>query len=93
MRWQKQMSESRIIGSREGVSADILGLIDECETRTRDNTGLTLIVAFNYGGPGREIARAARHLVQRVMAGELTPQAIDERVFADALEHARDSRS
>jgi len=75
----------RIIGSREGVSADILGLIDECETRTRDNTGLTLIVAFNYGGR-QEIARAARHLVQRVMAGELTPQAIDERVFADALD-------
>ena len=75
----------RIIGSREGLSADILGLIDECEARTRDNTGLTLIVAFNYGGR-QEIVRAVQHLAQRVQAGELAPEAIDERVFAANLD-------
>jgi undecaprenyl diphosphate synthase len=75
----------RIIGSRDGLSADILGLIEECEARSRDNTGLTLVVAFNYGGR-QEIVRAARQLARRVLAGELKPEAIDEHVFADALD-------
>ena len=75
----------RIIGSREGLSSDILGMIEECETRTRDNTGLTLVVAFNYGGR-QEIVRAARQLARRVLAGDLKPEAIDERVFADTLD-------
>lgn len=75
----------RNIGSREGLSADILGLIDECEKRTRDNTGLTLIVAFNCGGR-QEIVRAVQHLAQRLRAEELAPEAIDERVFAANLD-------
>ena len=43
----------RIIGSREGLSADILGLIDECEARTRDNIGLNLI-ALSIAADGRK---------------------------------------
>ena len=75
----------RIIGSRDGLSPDILAMIEECEARTRDNTGLTLVVAFNYGGR-QEIVHAARELARRVLAGELTPESIDEEVFANALD-------
>src|SRR5690348_12656187 len=39
----------RIIGDRHGLAPDIVTLIEETEERTRTNTGLTLIVAFNYG--------------------------------------------
>ncbi|MCC5979403.1 MAG: isoprenyl transferase [Salinarimonas sp.] len=77
----------RIIGDRDGLSADILGLLQECETRTRDNNGMTLVVAFNYGGR-QEIARAARRLAERVAAGTLEPGAIDEACFAAALDTA-----
>jgi undecaprenyl diphosphate synthase len=75
----------RIIGAREGLSPDILGLLEEVETRTRDNTGMTLVVAFNYGGR-QEIVRAARRLAEDVAAGRLDPARIDEARFATALD-------
>jgi undecaprenyl diphosphate synthase len=55
----------------------------DCE-RTRDNRGLNLVLAINYGGR-REIVDAARALAQRVAAGELRPDEIDEERFAGAL--------
>src|SRR4029079_4329567 len=47
----------RIIGERSGLAPDIVTLIAETEERTQANTGLTLIVAFNYGSR-QEIAGA-----------------------------------
>jgi len=40
----------KVIGAREGFSAKLLGLIEQSERKTRDNTGLVLTVAANYGG-------------------------------------------
>src|SRR5688572_6042910 len=50
-----------VIGERTNVDQDLLALIDEACDLTRDNTRLTLTIAFNYGGRN-EIARAARRL-------------------------------
>ena len=77
----------RIIGSRKGLSSDICGLLNEAEQVTRDNHGLTLIVAFNYGSR-QEIAEAAKRLAERVAAGELDPAAIDATMLAGHLETA-----
>ena len=66
----------RIIGIRDGLDPEIAMLLDEAEALTRDNTRLTLVVAFNYGSR-QEIAEAARRLAQKVLAGELEPEAID----------------
>ena len=76
----------RVIGERVNLSADIRELLEEAEQTTRDNTGLTLVVAFNYGAR-QEIARAARRLVEEVSAGRLAAADIDaERLsgFLDA---------
>jgi len=67
----------RIIGSRDGLSDDILSLIDEAMEKTRDNTRLTLNIAFNYGGRG-EIVAAMREMARAVEAGRLKPDQIDE---------------
>jgi undecaprenyl diphosphate synthase len=66
----------RIIGEREGLAPDIRGLLEEAEDLTRSNTGLTLVVAFNYGGR-QEIVRAMRKLAEAVRDGRVDPQAID----------------
>jgi undecaprenyl diphosphate synthase len=76
----------RVIGERQDLSADIGRLLAEAEELTRANTGLTLVVAFNYGAR-QEIARAARRIGEAVARGELAPADIDvERVgsFLDA---------
>ena len=65
----------RIIGEREGLEPDIVRLLEECENLTRANTGLTLVVAFNYGGRN-EIAHAARRLAEEAAEGRLDPRDI-----------------
>ena len=67
----------RIIGSRDGLSDDILSLIDEAVQTTKDNTRLTLNIAFNYGGRG-EIVAAMREIARAVEAGRLKSDQIDE---------------
>src|SRR5713226_1504181 len=48
----------RIIGDRDDLAPDIRGLLEEAEDLTKNNSKLSLIVAFNYGAR-QEIARAA----------------------------------
>jgi undecaprenyl diphosphate synthase len=52
--------------------------------RTRENGGLNLILAINYGGRG-EIVDAARALARQVAAGTLQAEEIDEERVANAL--------
>jgi undecaprenyl diphosphate synthase len=61
----------RIIGERNDLDRDICLLLQEAEDLTRDNDGLTLVVAFNYGAR-QEIAQAARRLAIEVAAGRLS---------------------
>jgi undecaprenyl diphosphate synthase len=75
----------RIIGERAGLEPDILRLLKEAEDLTRDNDGLTLVVAFNYGAR-QEIARAAQHLAQEVAAKRLDPDAITVELIARFLD-------
>src|SRR5437660_4721955 len=65
----------RIIGERAGLEPDLIALLTEAEELTRNNTRMTLIVAFNYGSR-QEIAHAARRLAEDVAAGRLDPKAI-----------------
>jgi undecaprenyl diphosphate synthase len=74
----------RIIGEREDLAKDIRGLLDEAETLTMRNTGLTLVIAFNYGSRN-EITRAVQRLVADVTSGviaheDITPEAISVRL-------------
>ncbi len=71
----------RVIGEREGLDSDIVGMIEECEKITALNSRLNLVVAFNYGGR-TEIARTARAIAEKVARGELTPDQVDEACFA-----------
>ena len=74
----------RVIGAREGLTSDVLALLRQAEEITRDNTGLTLVVAFNYGAR-QEIAAAARALAEALAAGELSPADIDADALASRL--------
>jgi len=74
----------RIIGSREGLSADLLELIDDAVHTTRDNTRLTLNIAFNYGGRG-ELVAAMREMGRMIAAGKLKPEEIDEAMISRSI--------
>src|SRR3569833_1327011 len=59
----------RVIGEREGLEPDIKALLKEAEDLPRNNTSLTLVVAFNYGSR-HEIANAAQRLAVEVAEGK-----------------------
>ena len=71
----------RFIGDRAAFSVNLRELIDESETRTRDNTRMDLVIAANYGGQW-DITEACKAIVRRTAAGELAPEAITPEVMA-----------
>ena len=76
-----------VIGDRQSVSDRLRKAWDEAETLTRNNIGLTLSVAFNYGGRW-DVVQACR----RAQADGLTGEQIDEDSLSRymALSHAPD---
>jgi len=75
----------RVIGERSDLDPDIRRLLEEAEELTRDNTGLTLVVAFNYGAR-QEIARAAARIAAMVKDGTLDPSAITADLIGQNLD-------
>ncbi len=65
----------RVIGEREGLDPEIGRLVAEAEDLTRNNTGLVLVVAFNYCAR-QEIARAAQRVAEEVAGGRLQPREV-----------------
>ena len=66
----------RVIGERTGLEPDIGRLLVEAEELTKNNDGLILVVAFNYGAR-QEIVRAAKRVAEAVKQGELGLSDID----------------
>jgi undecaprenyl diphosphate synthase len=77
----------RIIGDRQGLDGELAGLLADAESLTAANSGLTLVVAFNYGAR-QEIASAARRLAEMVAAGTLKPEEITPDLLAGSLHTA-----
>lgn len=74
----------RVIGVRDGLADDIVTLLSEAELLTKANTGMTFVVAFNYGGR-REILDAAKSLARDISNGTLMPDALTEDMVASRL--------
>ena len=66
------------------VPAAVRERMASAEELTRDNTNLTMVFAFNYGGRV-EIAEAARRIAEEAAAGTLDPADVDEGSVADRL--------
>ncbi|MGO7315012.1 isoprenyl transferase [Rhizobium ruizarguesonis] len=77
----------KVIGDRHSLRSDIFGLLLEAEETTKDNTALTLVIAFNYGSRD-EIARAAVSLARDVEAGRLRAQDITPALINARLDTA-----
>lgn len=66
----------KVIGERTSLKNDIRDQLDKTEELTRDNTGMTLLIAFNYGGR-QEMLSAVKAIAADVVAGKLEVQDID----------------
>jgi undecaprenyl diphosphate synthase len=77
----------RVIGDKNNLRGDILPLLLEAEDTTRNNTGITLVIAFNYGSRD-EMTRAMQALAVDVAQGRLTPDQITPERIAGKLDTA-----
>ena len=77
----------KMIGERSRFDKDIVEGINRLERETKDNTGLTFVIAVNYGGRD-EIVRAARRMAEDLETGKLKKEEITEPVFASYLDTA-----
>ena len=77
----------RMIGDRTRFDADIIEGLNRLENETKDNTGLTFVIAVNYGGRD-EITRAVKDLVRDVQTGALAEADIDEAKLNSYLDTA-----
>lgn len=80
----RQNIRFRQIGRREGLPQPVLDAADRLTEATARSNGPTLCIAVNYGSRA-EITDAARAIAQRVARGEISPDQIDERMFAQHL--------
>lgn len=71
----------RILGRREGLSEDILALIDRAVSETAHNDRFSLNIAFNYGGRD-EILRG----MKRALAEGVDLEDMDEARFGSYLD-------
>ncbi len=70
----------RVIGDRSAFNPALQKKIRDAESLTRDNGGLVLVIAANYGGRW-DILEAARAVARTVAAGALEPEDISEQLL------------
>lgn len=74
----------KIIGDRSAFAPRLQEEIANAEELSRDNTGLTLVIAANYGGRW-DVVQAARHLGEQIAAGKLQANDISPEMFESQL--------
>jgi undecaprenyl diphosphate synthase len=75
----------RIIGDKTGISVDMKRKIDTLEETSKNNTGLNLQVAINYGGRD-EIIRAIKGVAMDVKKNLIEIDSIDESIFENHMD-------
>jgi undecaprenyl diphosphate synthase len=84
VRLQREGVRVRVVGRRQGLSDELVRLIDDAEARTADNSRFFLNIAFNYGGQA-DITDAARRFAEEVAAGRARPSDLTEARFESLL--------
>jgi di-trans,poly-cis-decaprenylcistransferase len=72
------------IGNIDVIDSSLSTRIRNLEEKTANNTGLNLMIAFNYGGRD-EIVRACKNIAEKVKNNELNVDDIDENLFSNHL--------
>jgi undecaprenyl diphosphate synthase len=74
----------RQIGRLENLPDPVLDEVNVALDATKNNDGLTLVLALNYGSRA-EITDAVRAIAEKIKSGELQPREIEEQTISDHL--------
>jgi len=74
----------KVWGDISVLREDLQKSILDCETRTKDNTGINFNICLNYGGRD-ELVHATRKIAEQVRNKTLNPEDITEDTISNAL--------
>ncbi|MFH0790014.1 MAG: isoprenyl transferase [Candidatus Omnitrophota bacterium] len=74
----------RVVGKKDPLPGYILSKISLAEEKTKGNTGLTLVLALNYGSR-QEIVEAAKKIADSVVKGKINLDDLDVEGFSKFL--------
>ncbi len=75
------------IGDIESLPKSAQDKLQEAKRQTENNTGLTVLLALSYSGQW-ELAKATKHIAQKISEGKLKPEEITQQTIADHLDTA-----
>jgi len=84
---KKNNTRVKMIGDRSRFDADIIEGLNKLEDETKDNTGITFVIAVNYGARD-EMRRAMTKIATEVKAGTIAPEEITEEMISNHLDTA-----
>ncbi|MDY0301656.1 MAG: isoprenyl transferase [Trichlorobacter sp.] len=84
-RMMKNNIRFNVIGNRSDLPDVVNQVLDETLSQTAQNSGMVLTLALSYGGR-QEIVRATKRLARKVQSNEITPDEINEELFATCLD-------
>lgn len=73
-----------MLGNKDGLSKGLLAKIEDTVERTKNNTGITFNVAFNYGGRD-EIVKAVRQITEDIKQDKINIEDINEELISNKL--------
>ncbi len=79
----------KIIGDLSLFPDDVQTIAREAQAQLADNTGLTLVIAANYGGQW-DIAQAAKQAAQAAIKGDISPEDLTIEGFSKYLSLANE---
>lgn len=84
----KQNAKLRVVGDRVAFDPDIVQLIENAENLTKQNTGINVTIALNYGGR-QDIVQAVEKILNLYKNKETSPKELEIRdlLSANLLTH------
>ena len=83
-RYRKENVQTRIIGDKAQLDADLVEMIAKVEEGSRHNTGIHVNIALNYGGRD-ELVQAARKIAAMMLEGSIPLQSVDHSLLERCL--------
>ena len=81
----KENIRIKILGNIDNLEKGLKKSINEAIEKTKNCTGLTVNIAFNYGGRD-EITRAVKNIAEKVLKNEIEIDDINEQLISDNLD-------
>lgn len=84
----KENVKIKFVGNIERLSPKLIEILENAENKTKNNTGVNLQIAFNYGARD-EIVNAVKKIAQKALDGEIKIGEIDEKLVSENLYTAK----